>query len=43
MTEDATRGGITWRESRHLPVAGDSHVRLVFQLKNAKLYAFWVE
>ena len=42
-TEDTTRARITWREAQHLPAVKDSHVRLEFQLQNAKLYAFWVE
>ena len=43
LTKDTTKGRMTWKSKRELAPPKDNHVRLVFQLKNAKLYSFWVE
>ena len=43
ITADTTRGRIAWKKAQHLAVADGDHVRLVFELKNAKLYSFWIE
>ena len=38
------RARITWANADTLPALGpDDHARLVFELRNAKLYSFWVE
>ena len=47
LRQDTLRGAMTWRQSDDLP--GDSgggiekHYRLLFELKQAKLYSFWIE
>lgn len=43
LTNDTTRGAMGWRTRKELVPPGDEHVRLVFQLKDAKLYSFWIE
>ena len=43
LTEDTTKGRMVWKAETELVPPGDEHVRLVFQLKNAKLYSFWIE
>ena len=44
MTEDTTKGRMTWKTTDALVIpAGNQHVRLVFEMKNAKLYSFWIE
>jgi len=43
LTKDTTKGKMSWKSKKELPPPGDGHVRLVFQLKNTKLYSFWIE
>jgi len=43
LTEDTTKGKMAWKSKNELTPPGDEHLRLVFQLKNAKLYSFWIE
>jgi len=43
LTKDTTKGRMSWKSKRELVPPGDKHLRLVFQLKNAKLYSFWIE
>ena len=43
LTQSTTRGGMAWRSANELTVTRDRHVRLLFQLKDAKLYSFWIE
>jgi len=43
LTKDTTKGRMSWKSIKELVPPGDGHVRLVFQLKNAKLYSFWIE
>jgi len=43
LTEDTTKGQMVWKSKEELVPPGDEHLRLVFQLKNAKLYSFWIE
>lgn len=38
-----TRGAMTWKTKERVPPPGDDHVRIAFQLRNAKLYSFWIE
>ena len=38
-----TRGRITWRDASELAIQAGDHVRLLFELQNAKLYSFWIE
>ena len=40
---DTTRAPLVWANDQGLPALDDAHVRLVFGLRNAKLYSFWVE
>ena len=47
VKRDTLRGRIAWRQAGQLP--GDSggstekHYRLLFELKNARLYSLWIE
>ena len=43
LTKDTTKGSMRWKSKNQLVSPGDGHLRLVFQLKNAKLYSFWIE
>lgn len=43
LTGDAIKGRMTWKTTKDLVSPGDHHVRLLFQLKDAKLYSFWIE
>jgi len=43
LTKDTTKGRMSWKSKKELVGPGDKHLRLVFQLKNAKLYSFWIE
>ena len=43
LTKDTTKGRMSWKSKKELVPPGDKHLRLVFQLKNAKLYSFWIE
>ena len=43
LTEDITKGRMVWKSMKELAEPGDGHLRLVFQLKNARLYSFWIE
>lgn len=43
VTADTTRGRLAWQDADRLEFPKDDHVRLVFQMKNAKLYSFWLE
>jgi hypothetical protein len=43
LTKDTTKGRMIWNSKKELAPPGDDHLRLVFQLKNAKLYSFWIE
>ena len=43
LTRDTTRGRMVWKSRTTLNPAGDGHLRIVFQLRNAKCYSFWIE
>jgi hypothetical protein len=43
LTKGTTRGRMAWKTKVNLDPPGDDHVRIVFQLENAKLYSFWIE
>ena len=47
MREDTVRGAIVWKRTRRVPAGTTAaikrHVRLLFSIKNAKLYSFWIE
>ncbi len=43
LTEDTTKGSMVWKSRARLVPPGDEHIRLLFQLKNARLYSFWIE
>jgi len=43
LTKDTTKGRLIWNSKNELAPPSDDHLRLVFQLKNAKLYSFWIE
>jgi hypothetical protein len=42
-TGDTTEGRMTWKSKDTLAPPGDDHLRVLFQLKNARLYSFWIE
>ena len=43
ITGDALEGRVTWRKREAIERAPATSHRLVFELKNAKLYSFWIE
>ena len=43
IIKGTTRGSAAWSSKKELAPVGDDHLRIVFQLQNAKLYSFWVE
>jgi len=43
LTKNTTKGRLAWKSKAKLNHPGDDHFRIVFQLKNAKLYSFWIE
>jgi len=43
FTGDTTCGCLTWRAHDLLPDPGNDHYRLLFELKNAELFAFWIK
>ncbi|MCK4790192.1 MAG: hypothetical protein KAV87_41015 [Desulfobacteraceae bacterium] len=43
LAKDTTKGKMSWKSKKEIIQPGDGHIRLVFQLKNAKLYSFWIE
>jgi len=43
LTRGAVRSRMTWKTKPKLSPPGEDHLRLLFQLKNAKLYSFWIE
>jgi hypothetical protein len=43
LTRNTTKGQMTWKSKEKLVPPGDDHLRIMFQLKNAKLYSFWIE
>jgi len=34
---------VAWKTENEIPLSRDAHLRLTFQLKNARLYSFWIE
>jgi hypothetical protein len=43
LTKDSIKGAMAWKGEKQLLQPGYEHVRLLFQLKDAKLYSFWIE
>ena len=43
MGEDSTNKAVGWGGNESPAKLKDRYVRLVFHLKNAKLYSFWIE
>ena len=43
MTTNTTKGRMEWQSAAELIPPLEEHIRLVFQLKNTKLYSFWIE
>lgn len=45
MTGDTTKGAMSWRNAKNIKPSGTltDHYRLEFEIKNAKLYSFWIE
>ncbi len=43
LTGNTTTGRMTWKSREEVPNPRDDHLRIRFQLKNAKLYSFWIE
>jgi len=47
MQKDTVDGAIVWKRTQHMragtTAAVEKHVRLLFSVKNAKLYSFWIE
>jgi hypothetical protein len=43
LAKDTTKGRMAWKSKEKLDPPGDGHLRILFQLRNAKLYSFWIE
>lgn len=43
VTGDVLSAHVTWGERKRIELSGDEPWRIAFELKNAKLYSFWVE
>ena len=43
ITRDALEGRVSWRQRETIEHPPATSLRLVFELKNAKLYSFWIE
>jgi len=43
LAKGTIQGRITWKSKELLNPPGDDHLRILFKLKRAKLYSFWIE
>ncbi len=43
LENDTTAGAMAWETTAEFDPTGAEHVRVQFELKNAKLYSFWIE
>ena len=43
LVDDTTRGRMAWHALDTLPASAADHLRFLFELRNAKLYSFWIE
>ena len=43
LMKATTRGRMAWKSKNDLAPPGDDHLRIMFQLRHAKLYSFWIE
>jgi hypothetical protein len=43
LARDTTRGRMDWKSNEEIDLPDHEHLRIVFQLKNARLYSFWIE
>jgi hypothetical protein len=43
LTQNTTKGRISWNSKEELVLADASHLRVLLQLQNANLYSFWIE
>ena len=43
ITKGAVEIPVTWKNARTFELPAGRHARLQFQLKSAKLYAFWIK
>jgi hypothetical protein len=43
LARSSLAGPMAWAAGSGLPSPGDDHLRIVFELKNARLYSFWIE
>jgi hypothetical protein len=45
MTSDTTKGAMSWQNAKNIKPSSTlkDHYRLKFEIKNAKLYSFWIE
>ena len=43
VTGDVTAAPVAWQDKQAIEHPPDTSLRLVFELKNAKLYSFWIE
>ena len=45
LTYDTTQGAMRWQNAKNLKPSSTlrDHYRLKFEIKNAKLYSFWIE
>jgi hypothetical protein len=43
LNTNTTKARMTWKSKEKLSTPGEDHLRILFQLRNAKLYSFWIE
>jgi hypothetical protein len=43
VTGDLTAARVTWQDKKAIERPVDTPLGLAFELKNAKLYSFWIE
>ena len=43
LTKNTTKSRMIWKSKTQLDPPGEDHLRILFQLRNAKLYSFWIE
>ncbi|MCD6394027.1 MAG: hypothetical protein J7M40_11030 [Planctomycetes bacterium] len=43
LTRDTTKGRMAWKSNKELVPPGEDHLRILFRMKNARLYSFWID
>ena len=43
VTADSLKSPVAWKNAQQIELPSNDQIRLTFELKNAKLYSFWME